>query len=107
MMKPWVLGAAALCAAVSAGPAPADDDTDDSFIAALQQHGISFADRDATIEVAHGICAALDRHQPPTTLLLTVIAETDLSPHQAGYLLGAAVMSYCPKFSTAVDNAGA
>lgn len=92
------LGTPSLTASASA------DDTDDAFLAALQQHGIVFANRDATITAGHSVCAGLDLGKSPTLVILTVRKNTNLSAHTAAYFFGAAVMSYCPQYTKEVDD---
>lgn len=93
-------GAAALFFAVPASADPKDD----SFIAEIQRNGIVFTDRGAAIAAGHNMCAGLDQGKTPTSLVLNVVRATDLSAHEAGYLLGASVASYCPQHKAAVGN---
>ena len=96
----WLILSSTMAAAAApslVAPASADD-TDDSFFAALKQHGIVFPDPDAAIAASHGVCAGLDQAQSPPVVVLTVVRNTSLSAHQAGYFVGASVMSYCPKY---------
>ncbi|OBG63251.1 hypothetical protein A5702_23075 [Mycobacterium sp. E3339] len=86
-----------------AAPASADQN-DDAFIAEIQRSGIVFTDRGAAIAAGHNMCAGLDKGKTPTSLVLNVVRATDLSAHEAGYLLGASVASYCPQHRAAVGN---
>ncbi|WP_231977645.1 DUF732 domain-containing protein [Mycobacterium sp. E2989] len=86
-----------------AAPASADQH-DDAFIAEIQRSGIVFTDRGAAIAAGHNMCAGLDKGKTPTSLVLNVVRATDLSAHEAGYLLGASVASYCPQHRAAVGN---
>lgn len=95
-----VLAGAAL---LFAAPASADQH-DDSFIAEIQRNGIVFTDRGAAIAAGHNICAGLDKGKTPTSLVLNVVRATDLSAHEAGYLLGASVASYCPQHKAVIGN---
>ncbi|OBG83369.1 hypothetical protein A9X05_02250 [Mycobacterium sp. E3298] len=99
-----IVGAASAGAAVFfAAPASADQ-IDDSFLAEIQRNGIVFTDRGAAIAAGHNMCAGLDKGKSPTSLVLNVVRATDLSAHEAGYLLGAAVASYCPQHRAAIGN---
>lgn len=80
-----------------AAPASADQ-TDDDFLAVLKRHGIAFANRDAAIATGHRVCTGLDADQTPANLILSLVKDTDLSAHEAGYFFGAAVNSYCPQY---------
>ncbi|VAZ90605.1 DUF732 domain-containing protein [Mycobacterium pseudokansasii] len=95
-----LLSAAAL---IFATPAAADQ-TDDEFFGALKKHGIVFANRNAAIAMAHSMCAGLDKGQKPTLLVLSLMKNTDLSAHEAGYFLGASVASYCPQYGADIDK---
>ncbi|MCV7116286.1 hypothetical protein AWC17_14965 [Mycobacterium nebraskense] len=95
----WLMIGVALVSAASllvAAPASADD-ADDAFIGALEQHGVVFANRDAAIAAAHSVCAGLDQGQSRLVVVLSLVKNTDLAPHQAGYFVGASVASYCPQ----------
>lgn len=99
------ISAVLLCAAavIFATPASADQ-TDDAFLAALKKHGIVFTNRNDAIAMAHSLCAGLDNGQTPTILVLSLMKNTDLSAHEAGYFLGDSVASYCPQYRTDSDN---
>lgn len=92
------IGALTLAAAavVFAAPATADQ-KDDSFIAEIQRHGVVFGDRGAAIAAGHNMCAGLDKGRTPSSLVMGVARATDLSAHEAAFLLGASVASYCPQ----------
>lgn len=96
-----VLSATALRLAT---PASADQ-SDDAFLAALKKHGVVFANREAAVATGHRMCAELDAGQTPTNLALSLARDTDLSVHEAGYVLGVSVASYCPQYRTP-DAAG-
>lgn len=100
------IGAAVLAAGAAllfAAPASADQN-DDSFIAEIQRDGIVFTDRGSAIAAGHNMCAGLDKGKSPSSLVLNVARSSYLSAHQAGYLLGASVASYCPQHRAAVGT---
>ena len=90
-------------ALLSAAPASADG-TDNAFVAALAKHGIEFTNRNAAIATGHNLCADLENGQSPTTLVLSIVKDTNFSPHEAGYILGASVASYCPELREDIEN---
>jgi Protein of unknown function (DUF732) len=94
-----LLSAAALH---SAAPASADE-TDDAFIAALENNGINVNDPNAAITRGHNVCAALDNGQDEPFLVLDVINDTRLSARQAGFLVGVSVAAYCPQYKGTLD----
>ena len=94
-----LLSAAAL---LSAAPASADE-TDDAFIAALENYGIDVNDHTAAITMGHNVCAALDNGHDESFLELDVIHDTNLSARQAGYFVGVSVAAYCPQYIGTLD----
>ncbi len=98
----WSIICAVVLSAASLLPtAPASaDDADDAFIAALQDHGINVPDRNAAIATAHSICDGFAKGDSRSHLVLSIVKGTNLSPHQAGYLIGASVASYCPQYGS-------
>lgn len=105
LVRRSVIGAVALAGAgwLFAAPASADA-SDDAFIAEIQRSGIAVTDRGSAIAVGHNMCAGLDKGKTPTSLVLNVVRSSNLSVHEAGYLLGASVSSYCPQHKPAVGN---
>jgi hypothetical protein len=94
-----LLSAAAL---LSAAPASADE-TDDAFIAALENYGIDINDHNAAITMGHNVCAALDNGHDESFLVLDVIHDTHLSARQASYFVGVSVAAYCPQYKGTLD----
>ncbi len=94
------LSAAAL---FSAAPASADQ-TDDAFLAALQQYGIAITDRDSAIATGHTVCDGLKKGQTGSNLVLSIIKDTNLSARSAGYIISASVAFYCPQYRNLIAN---
>ena len=94
-----LLSAAAL---LSAAPASADE-TDDAFVAALENNGININDHNTAITMGHNVCAALDNGHDESFLVLDVIHDTHLSARQAGYFVGVSVAAYCPQYKGTLD----
>jgi hypothetical protein len=91
--------AALLCAA----PAFADQ-TDDAFLAALERHGVVVTDARTSIALGHAVCAGLEKGQTRAFVSLSLVKDTDLSAHEAGYFMGASVTAYCPQHKTEPNN---
>ena len=87
-----VLSAAAV---VFAAPASADE-TDDAFVAALENYGININDHNTAITMGHNVCAALDNGHDESFLVLDVMHDTHLSARQVGYFVGVSVVAYLP-----------
>ena len=96
-----VLSAAAV---VFAAPASADE-TDDAFVAALENYGIDINGRDTAIAHGHAVCAGLDKGQDSGFLAMKLMNDTklNLSSRQAGFFIGASVAGYCPQYRGSVD----
>jgi hypothetical protein len=95
-----LLSAAAL---LSAAPASADP-TDDAFVAALAKDGIGVADRNATVAMAHTVCAGLDKTNKSAVLAMKLMRDTDLSLKQSSYFIGVSIAAYCPQYIGRTDN---
>jgi len=95
-----VLSAAAL---LSEAPASADP-TDDAFVAALAKDGIVSTDRNATIAMAHTVCAGLDKTNKSAVLAMKLMRDTDLSLKQSSYFIGVSISAYCPQYIGRTDN---
>ena len=95
-----VLSAAAL---LSEAPASADP-TDDAFVAALAKEGIVSTDRNATIAMAHTVCAGLDKTNKSAVLAMNLMRDTDLSLKQSSYFIGVSISAYCPQYIARTDN---
>src|ERR1700744_4584799 len=95
-----VLSAAAL---LSEAPASADP-TDDAFVAALAKEGIVSTDRNATIAMAHTVCAGLDKTNKSAVLAMNLMRDTDLSLKQSSYFIGVSISAYCPQHIGLTDN---
>ena len=90
-------------AVLFAAPASADE-TDDAFVAALDNYGID-VNGDTAIAHGHAVCAALDRGQDSGLLAMKLMHDTklNLSSKQAGFFIGASVAAYCPQYRDSVD----
>jgi hypothetical protein len=95
-----LLSAAAL---LSAAPASADQ-TDDAFIAAVENGGIAVADPNTAIGMARTMCALLDQGTTRPLLVMRLMKDANLSPRQAGYFLGVSVSAYCPRYMSVTDD---
>jgi hypothetical protein len=92
----------ALFAIVVGAPMARADATDDAFISALQQKGVTVADRDAAIAAGHSVCLAFGQGGTRTAVVKSLLAE-GFSPQEAGRMMAASVSVYCPKYRSAVD----
>jgi|ERR1700741_2969086 Protein of unknown function (DUF732) len=95
-----LLSAAAL---LSAAPASADP-TDHAFVAALAKEGIDFPDDNTAIAMAHTVCAAFDKSNKSSLMVMKLMKATDLSLRQSSYFVGASISAYCPQYVGQTDN---
>jgi Protein of unknown function (DUF732) len=99
------VGAVVLSAAALLSEAPASaDPTDDAFVAALAKEGIVVADRNATIAIAHTVCAGLEKTNKSAVLAMKLMKDTDLSLKQSSYFIGVSIAAYCPQYIGVTDN---
>ena len=96
--KRWTVCAGSLSAAALACAAPAAaDQTDDAFVAALANGGITMPDPNAAIAMARTVCAGLDANQPVSLVAMKLMKDTNFTPRQSGYFIGLSVAAYCPQ----------
>lgn len=88
------LAAAGLATALAA-PAFANE-TDDIFIAALEEEGVPFSTPANAIELAGAVCEYAAAGQDKTQIALEIMGPAGWSPEQSGFFVGAATQSYCP-----------
>lgn len=103
--------AAGLCTAVvgaaiawlGAGVAYADQ-TDSSFLNALDQDHVTYTDPERIINYAKQVCAALHGGRPADELVNRIQSENrKLTAQGATYFLADAVAHYCPDLNTAAQ----
>jgi hypothetical protein len=78
------------------------DATDDAFITALQQKGVTVTDRDAALAAGHSVCATFGQGGTRATVVRNLLAD-GFSAQDAGRTMAVAVSVYCPKYRSAVD----
>ncbi len=86
--------------AVIAAPIANADATDDIFLQALGQQGISFSNlSDQTVVSAgHGVCQDWSNGATLIQTLSDVKGALKLSDTNTGFFVGAATQSYCPQY---------
>jgi Protein of unknown function (DUF732) len=90
-------------APLSAAPAAADQ-TDDAFVAALQNQGIAVPDSNAAVQMARSMCAFLDQGTTRPLLVMKLMKDANYSARQAGFFLGASASAYCPQYRTVTGS---
>jgi hypothetical protein len=92
----------ALFAIVVGAPMARADATDDAFISALQQKGVTVADRDGAIAAGRSVCVAFGQGGTRTAVVKSLLAE-GFSAQDAGRTMAVSVSVYCPKYRSTVD----
>ena len=101
-----LLNAALSVAAMIVAAPVAADATDDAFIAALQRHAIPVANSEKAVATAHTVCSDISTGHTERSLVLPLARAAQLSAHEAGYFIGAAIAAYCPANSDGSDVGG-
>ncbi|RDH78110.1 DUF732 domain-containing protein [Mycolicibacterium moriokaense] len=86
-----------LAAFAGAGTASAYSSADDEFLAAISDEGISYDSARVAVSNAHYVCGAIDDGADPLDLGDEILANTDLSTHQAAVFVVESVFNYCPE----------
>jgi hypothetical protein len=79
-----------------AGTAGAVSSVDDEFLANISDEGISYDSATTAVSNARYVCGAIDDGADPLDLGDEILANTDLSTHQAAVFVVESVFSYCP-----------
>jgi hypothetical protein len=92
-------GALGLAAVATAGTAGAVSSVDDAFLNDISSEGISYDTPKAAISNAHYVCSSLDDGADPVDLGQEILANTDLTTHQAAVFVVASVNAYRPEYT--------
>lgn len=87
-------------------PAPAPDLTDAAYLLTLDNHHISYSSPQAALKTAHGICDQLDSGATMLDVVSSMQkgAPAGYSLTDLGYIFGASVAAYCPKYDSEIPN---
>jgi hypothetical protein len=86
-----------LAALAGAGTAGAFSSPDDEFLANIADEGISYDSARTAVSNAHYVCGAIDDGADPLDLGDEILANTDLTSHQAAVFVVESVFTYCPE----------
>jgi hypothetical protein len=73
---------------------------DDEFLANIRKEGISYDSAKTAVANAHYVCASIDDGADPLDLGDEILANTDLTTHQAAVFIVESVFSYCPEHAS-------
>lgn len=100
----------AIIAGVAAGialAAPASaDDTDNSFLAALDRANIPLANNNAdlTAQLGERVCPMLVEPGKNFASVASTVADNGISPGMASFFTGIAISMYCPQMMGSIGN---
>ena len=86
-----------LAAFAGAGTANAFYSVDDEFLNAISDEGISYDSAGTAVSNAHYVCGSIDDGADPLDLGDEILANTDLTTHQAAVFVVESVFNYCPE----------
>ena len=81
-------------------PTARADATDDAFLAALKAKGITYPNPTAGLVAGHEVCNELNLGKSPSQVATDVMNNSPLDGYHAGYLVGASIAAYCPKYAS-------
>jgi hypothetical protein len=103
-----VIGAAAvastlgIAALVSAGTAGATA-TDDAFVGALADQGITPPSTQEAVSLAFDVCSTFDKGGSLYDAVNSVSTTTDLVEDDSAFFVGLSVGTYCPEHTAAIS----
>lgn len=107
-LREWVWAPLLIFASI-VGPglatAKASPATDSAFISTIEKAGIGYTSRDAAITAGHAVCTLFDYGFSFLDVGDVVLEETELSPYQAGWLIGAATFAFCDEYAYLIPGA--
>ena len=86
-----------LAAFAGAGTAAAFSSADDEFLSAISDEGIAYDAPRIAVSNARYVCGAIDDGADPLDLGDEILANTDLTMHQAAVFVVESVFNYCPE----------
>jgi Protein of unknown function (DUF732) len=91
-----------LTALAAAGTAGAFSSPDDEFLSNISDDGISYDSASRAVSNAHYVCGSIDDGADPLDLGDEILANTDLTMHQAAVFVVESVSNYCPEHTAAL-----
>ena len=86
-----------LAAFAGAGTAGALTSTDEEFLSNISDEGIAYDSAGTAVSNARYVCGSLDDGADPLYLGDEILANTDLTMHQAAVFVVESVFNYCPE----------
>lgn len=90
-------------AATLAAPAGADT-TNDAFLNALNEAGVTYNDPAATAALGERVCPMLVEPGKSFASVASAVGNNGISPDMAAFFTGIAISMYCPSAISSVGN---
>ena len=92
---------------LAAAPSAAADSTDQKFLAALKEQGITDqASASHAIEAAHFVCVRLDNGQSAADVMQDVMQSSHLPEFHTGFFVAESIYAYCPRHKDEIPAGG-
>jgi hypothetical protein len=95
---------AATAAAVVVAPAHADPINDATFLNAVRNAGIGYADPVSTQQLGQSICPMLVEPGKSLASVYSTVSNNGISPDMAAFFTGIAISMYCPSMMSSVGT---
>jgi len=93
------LGAAAIGLAIATAGTASAGTADDAFVTQMRTVGIEFKSPQAANHTGRQVCQELAAGKTGVDVAREIVSQTDMSPHQAAYLVVYATKDYCPQYA--------
>ena len=74
------------------------------YLDMLTRQGITYSSPQAAIKVARYVCAEFANGEGYDNVAMDGLKNTSLPPDSVGYIIGAAITSYCPQYFDKVPH---
>jgi Protein of unknown function (DUF732) len=92
---------------LAAAPIALADTTDQKFLAALKEQGITdLASAQHAIEAAHFVCVRMDNGQSAADVMQDVMQSSKLPEFHTGFFVAESIYAYCPRHTDEIPAGG-
>ncbi len=93
------IGAAAIGLAIATAGTASATDADNIFMTQMRTLGIEFKSQQAANHTGRQVCQELANGETGVDIAKEIVSQTDMTPHQAAYLVVYATKDYCPQYA--------
>lgn len=101
--KQFLIGAGVVVALVIGAVATSGPSDDEKFINRLNEGGVHYNSEKKAIAGAHAACDYLDKGYSVDQATESIVTGTTINAYNAGYVVGAAIYAYCPKYGNQIS----